>query len=338
MFKRREFIQAAATTGIGIGLTIPTYARVFDGLISRKIRIGIVGFSVHSAAFTQLLNNPDKDADLEGCRVVALYHPKGNPDVDFTKEQLVKFEADIRKEGVRITSSMEEMLDLVDVVMIETNDGRPHLEEVLPAFKAGKTVFIDKPVAANLKGVLEIYKKAQEYEASVFTSSALRYVKNATEIDKEAVRGAFTYSPANLEKNHTDLFWYGIHGVELLYTVMGTGCVEVTQVQHTEAEDMVIGYWGGNRVGTFRGIRSGKRDFGGTVFLENNIITLDPFRGYHSLVAEIAGFFKSNIPPVPVAETIEIYTFMEAAQESKRLGGMKVSLKDTLDTAYESIY
>jgi hypothetical protein len=336
--KRRKFLKAAMATGFGLGIANLTKASVFvEQLIPKEIRVGMVGLSVHSAAFSQILNDPEKKSDLEGCKVVALYHPQGNPDVDFSKEQLSKFEADIRQAGVKITASMKEMLDLVDVVMIETNDGRPHLEEVLPALQAGKTVFVDKPVAADLAGVLELYKKANEFKVPVFTSSALRYVENASKIDRSKVLSAFTYSPASLEKSHTDLFWYGIHGVELLYTVMGAGCKEVMQVQHTEEEDVVIGYWDNSRTGTVRGIRSGRGGFGGTVFMKDEIIALDPFIGYRPLVVKIVEFFKTNIPPVPVEETIEIYTFMEAAQESARLGGIKVSLDKTLKNAYKSI-
>lgn len=336
--KRRKFLKAAMATGFGLGIANLTKASVFvEQLIPKEIRVGMVGLSVHSAAFSQILNDPEKKSDLEGCKVVALYHPQGNPDVDFFKEQLSKFEADIRQAGVKITASMKEMLDLVDVVMIETNDGRPHLEEVLPALQAGKTVFVDKPVAADLVGVLELYKKAKDFNVPVFTSSALRYVENASKIDHSKVLSAFTYSPASLEKSHTDLFWYGIHGVELLYTVMGAGCREVMQVQHTEDEDVVIGYWDNSRTGTFRGIRSGRGGFGGTVFMKDEIIAIDPFTGYRSLVVKIVEFFKTNIPPVPVDETIEIYTFMEAAQESARLGGIKVSLDKTLKNAYKSV-
>ena len=298
--------------------------------MASDLKVGIVGLSVHSAAFSQILNDPNKNSDLAGCRITALYHPPGNPDVDFTKEQLDKFEKDIVAMGVKIVGSMEEMIDMVDVVMIETNDGRPHLEEVMPAFKAGKPVFIDKPVAASLKGVLEIYQKAEEYNIPVFTSSALRYLEGVQDINQGEVLSASTFSPASLEKSHTDLFWYGIHGVELLYSVMGAGCSEVMQVQHTPAEDLVVGYWDDGRVGVFRGIREGKGGFGGTVFMENDILTLGTFTGYRSLVVKIVEFFLTNKVPVPVAETLEIYAFMEAAQESKKRGGKRISLEKTL--------
>jgi len=297
---------------------------------AEEIKIGIVGLAVHSAAFSQILNDPNKESDLKGCRITALYHPPGNPDVDFTKEQLDKFEKDAREMGVKIVNSMDEMLDMADVVMIETNDGRPHLEQVMPAFRAGKPVFIDKPIAADLKGVIEILDKAKEFNVPIYSSSSLRYLKSAQQVNKSEVMGAYTYSPAPTEKSHTELFWYGIHGVELLYTVMGEGCKEVMHVHHTEGEDLVIGFWNNDRVGTFRGIRDGRRDYGGTVFGKTANTTLGTFEGYRPLVVKVVEFFLSKKPPVPIKETLEIYAFMEAAQESRKKGGKKVSLEEIL--------
>lgn len=327
---RRKFVKNITYGSLALGVSGIVPVSQAGNLMAADLKVGIVGLSVHSAAFSQILNDPNKKKDLVGCRITALYHPPGNPDVDFTKDQLDKFEKDIVAMGVKMVGSMDEMIAMVDVVMIETNDGRPHLDEVMPAFKAGKPVFIDKPVAASLKGVLEIYEKAEEYKVPIFTSSALRYVEGIEDINKGEVLSASTFSPASLEKSHTDLFWYGIHGVELLYSVMGAGCSEVMQVQHTPAEDLVVGYWDDGRVGIFRGIRKGKGGFGGTVFTENDILTLGTFTGYRSLVVKIVEFFLTRKAPVPVAETLEIYAFMEAAQESKKRGGKRISLEKTL--------
>lgn len=293
----------------------------------------MVGLSVHSAAFTKLLNDPQKDGTLAGCTVKAFYHPKGNPDVDFSPEQLQKFENDILSTGAQRVGSMDELLSQVDAVMIETNDGRPHLAEVMPALRAGKPVFVDKPVADTLSGVVEIYETAERHKVPIFSSSALRYIESAQKISREDVLGAFTYSPAPTQERHTDLFWYGIHGVELLYTVMGPGCEEVTHIHHTDKEDLVVGFWGNGRVGTFRGIREGRRDYGGTVFTRAANISLGTFGGYKPLVEQIVVFFRTGEAPVSPQETIELYTFMEAAQESRKKGGIRISLDKVLSKA-----
>ena len=122
------------------------------------------------------------------------------------------------------------------------------------------------------------------------------------------------------------MYWYGIHGVESLYTLMGgVGCQQVTRT-HTEGADVIVGTWAGDRIGVFRGLRSGAKGYGGTAFGEKGIATIGTFEGYRRLLVPIIEFFRTLKSPVSMEETLEIYAFMEAADESKRLGGVPVKL------------
>jgi hypothetical protein len=55
--------------------------------------------------------------------------------------------------------------------------------------------------------------------------------------------------------------------------------------------------------------------------------------GYRPLIVEIVKFFRTKQPPVAEAETLEIYAFMEAADESKRRGGEPVELEEVMELA-----
>jgi hypothetical protein len=145
------------------------------------------------------------------------------------------------------------------------------------------------------------------------------------------ILGADCFSPATLEPTHPDLFWYGIHGVETLYTVMGTGCQSVTRTQ-TDGTEIVVGVWEDGRIGTFRGTRTGKHEYGGTAFGEKGPLKLGPYTGYDNLLDRIIAFYKTGNVPIAPKETLEIYTFMEAADESKRKGGKSIALKDVYAT------
>jgi predicted dehydrogenase len=229
----------------------------------------------------------------------------------------------------------------VDFVLLETNDGRPHLEQALPVLKAGKPVFIDKPIAGSLSDALAIFDASEKYGTPVFSSSSLRYLSNAQRIRSGAaigrVVGADVYSPAALEKTHPDLFWYGIHGVEMLFTVLGTGCRKVTRF-HTTDTDIVVGNWYDDRMGTFRGIRETKSGYGGTAFGEEGIAAIGPYESYRGLVVAIVNFFRTGNPPVSAEETLEIYAFMEAADESKRRAGEPVYLEEVMVAAAKDIH
>ncbi|MEM8734138.1 MAG: Gfo/Idh/MocA family oxidoreductase, partial [Planctomycetota bacterium] len=238
---------------------------------------------------------------------------------------------EIRSMGVDIVESIEELLSRVDAVLLETNDGRPHLEQLRPVLQAGKPVFVDKPMAASLRDVLTMFREAKSASVPIFSSSALRFGKATQQVrdgEHGVVHSAETYSPASIETTHPDLFWYGIHGVESLFTVLGTGCESVRRSEK-DGKIVVEGSWSDGRSGVFR---EGK-GYGGKAECDEGQIAVGAYDGYQPLLIEIVQFFKTGKPPVSAEETIEIYAFMEAADESKRNGGAAVLLDDVLKKA-----
>jgi predicted dehydrogenase len=299
------------------------------------LRAGIIGLDTsHAIAFTNLLNAETPGPELAGCRIVAAY-PKGSPDIESSVSRVPKYTEEVQKKSVEIVDSIDSLLQRVDVVFLETNDGRPHLEQALPVLKAGKPVFVDKPIAGSLTDAVAIFEAARKYGTPVFSSSSLRFTEGAQAIRGGAigdVLGCDAYSPCPMEPTHPDLYWYGIHGVETLFTVMGPGCESVVRV-NSEGADVVVGRWSDGRLGTFRGLRSGKSGYGGTAFGSKGVQQIGPYGGYAPMLVEIVKFFRSGQPPVSEAETLEIYAFMSAADESKRAGGAEVKIADLLARA-----
>src|SRR5699024_11183484 len=135
--------------------------------------------------------------------------------------------ASLRKKGVEIVNSMDALLSACDAVLLETIDGGFHLEQVIPVFEAKKRVFIDKPLSATLKGARAIVDASERYVTPFFSSSSLRFDPNVQKVLSGSignVKGADVYTPAEVESRHLDMAWYAIHGLEMLYTVMGMGC------------------------------------------------------------------------------------------------------------------
>lgn len=298
-------------------------------------RVGMIGLDTsHSIAFARLLNADDPAPELAGYRVVVAC-PQGSADIESSTSRIPKYTEQIKELGVTVVDSVAAVVKQCDVVLLETNDGRPHLEQVLEVFQAGKPVFIDKPIAGSLADTLAIFQAAKKYEVPVFSSSSLRFSKGAQAIRNGSmgkISGADTYSPCSLEKTHPDLYWYGIHGVETLFTVMGVGCKSVTRVSAANT-DIAVGHWKDGRVGTFRGSRGYSTGYGGTVFGEKGAQPIGGYDGYQPLVVEIIKFFRTGVVPVSPAETIDIYAFMEAADESKRRGGVPVALEEVIKKA-----
>jgi hypothetical protein len=196
-------------------------------------------------------------------------------------------------------------------------------------------VFIDKPIAGSLADAVAIFDAANHFKVPIFSASSLRFAEGAQALrggKAGDILGCDAYSPCSLEKTHPDLYWYGIHGVETLFTIMGTGCEKVTRAS-TPDTDVAVAVWKGGRVGTFRGIRGGSAGYGGTAFGSKGIAQVGPYGGYRPLLVEIVKFFETGVVPVSQEETLEIYAFMEAADESKRQGGVPITMESVMKKA-----
>ncbi|MEM6846368.1 MAG: Gfo/Idh/MocA family oxidoreductase [Bacteroidota bacterium] len=339
LLSRRNFIRSTVLSSVALSNGSFSLAKSSPSasLTNQEIagKVGIIGLDTsHSVAFTKVLNDANAESDVAGFPVVAAY-PYGSKDIESSVSRIPKYTEEIQQLGVKIVDSIDALLDEVDFVLLETNDGRRHLEQAIPVFEARKPVFIDKPIAASLEDAIALFNAAEKYGVPMFSSSSLRYMKSAQEVANGSigkVLGADAYSPAHLESTHPDLYWYGIHGVEALFTVMGTGCQSVTR-QYSENADVVAGTWSDGRIGTFRGMRSGELGYGGTAFGETGIAPLGPYDGYRPLLVEIVNFFKTGKPPVSAEETLEIFTFMTAADVSKQRGGESVTLGEVMTKA-----
>ena len=325
----------ATTVATALAAAASALTAVETPAAPKVLRVGVIGLDTsHAPAFAKLLNDPAAPPELANCKVVAAY-AKGSPDIESSVKRVPEYTKIFQDLGIEIVDTIPALLEKVDCVLLETNDGRPHLEQVLPVLKAGKPCFIDKPIAGTLTDAVAIFEAAKKYKVPIFSASSLRFAAGAQAIRNKSlgdVLGCDAYSPASLEATHPDLFWYGIHGVETLFTVMGAGCESVTRLQ-TPGAEVVAGVWKGGRLGTFRGIRDGKGGYGGTAFGSKANGPIGDYGGYRPLIVEIVKFYRSGEPPVSEQETLEIYAFMEAADESKRQGGKPVTLESVLEIA-----
>lgn len=299
--------------------------------IGADLRIGIIGCDTsHVTAFTETLNNPEAKGHVPGGKVVAAYKG-GSADIPSSISHVEEYSKTLReKYGVKIYDSIPELCENVDVVLLESVDGRPHLEQAKPVLKAGKPVYIDKPMAGSLRDTLEIFRLAKAAKVPVFSSSSLRFAKANQAVRNGSigkVTYAETYGPCSLEPQHPDLFWYGVHGVEALFTVMGTGCETVQRGTTTNGLIEVIGTWRDGRKGVYR---EDPKGFHGLAKGEKGEAPAGTFDGYQPLVAAFMKFFQTGVPPVEPEETIEIIAFMEAADLSKQQGGAPVKLSDVI--------
>jgi predicted dehydrogenase len=316
--------------------TLAALGCAWVSLSAAELRIGIIGLDTsHVVAFTKLFNDPKDTNHVSGGKVVAAFK-SFSPDIESSASRVEGYAKTLQETyGVTLVPSIDELCQQVDAVLIESVDGRPHLEQAKAVIKAKKIMFIDKPVGGSLRDALEIFKLAKANNVPVFSSSAYRFYDTLVEVKNANVgeiRSVISYGPATQEPHHPDLYWYGVHASEALFTILGPDCETVVRTA-TPNTDVVTGVWKDGRVGTLQGLRNGKTPHKVTVFGTKDVAEQKGTGTYAPLVREIMKFFQTRVAPVQPEETIAIMAFMEAADESKRQGGVPVKIKDVLAKA-----
>ena len=308
---------------------------------AKRLRAGMIGLDTsHVVEFVNLLNNPKAKGELAQMTVVAAY-PGGSPDLPVSWNRVKGFTETLRNKGVKIVDSIPELLEQVDVVLLESVDGRPHLAQARPVIAAGKPLFIDKPMSASLADAIQIFRLAKAKHVPCFSASSLRFDSGPQGVRQGTagfgvVRGCTAWCPAGGTTAQPEPFWFhGIHGVELLFTIMGPGCENVSQAE----PEKVVGQWKDGRQGAFVDNNHGKRKpvYGATVEGTKRSGDASKSEGYAPLLVAIVKFFKSGKPPVDPAETLEIMAFMEAADQSRQQGGAPVSIESVMKKAKEQL-
>lgn len=299
--------------------------------MNSPLRIGMIGLDTsHSVEFTARLNHPDHPQHVPGGRVTAAF-PTFSPDMAWSRDRVETFTREMRdKHGVTIMESIDSVIDACDVMLLCSLDGRPHLNQARPVLEAGKPVFVDKPVAGTLRDAATLYRLAKETGTPMFSASAVRWYPSVIDVaraDVGTVRSVFSYGPAPLEPAHPDLFFYGIHPTEALFTVLGSGCRAVRRVT-TPHTSIVVGEWADGRLGTLHAMHRWPADYKVIKFGDERVMDQTVSGDYTPLLREIVTFFQTGIAPVTPDETLEIYAFMEAADESKRRNGALVHLAE----------
>jgi hypothetical protein len=301
------------------------------------IRVAVIGTDTsHAVAFTELINSPSATGPLANVQVVAAF-PGGSPDIASSRDRVDKFADQLQKSGVTIVDSIDEAVGLADAFLLESVDGRVHLEQ-FRKIAVGKPVFIDKPATASVADFLTIMRIAKNTNTPFFSSSALRFcseieaIKSNKKIGK--LLGASASSPYRTEPTHPDLFWYGIHGVESLATLLGPGCEEVTRIDSSTGV-LLACKWQDGRKGTMWALATGNPVYSFTLYGNKQVASNTGFSGYGNLVTQICTFFETRVAPVSPEETLEVLAIMEAAELSRDREGATVKLAEVIDLARE---
>lgn len=325
---------------------------------AEPVRVGILGFDNYQAVeYVQFFNNPKAEGDLAGLRVVAALpvispdYPESAALTERWKPQMLAAHqnpADPKDKAqpVQMVNTLEELLASCDAVMIWSLDGKLHLQQATAVINAKKRLFIGRPLAANPADAVAILKLAAEAKVPCWSCSQHRFspgfigMRNHPEVGR--VIGCDVYGGYDVNAAPADQFIRPLHSIETLYTIMGPGVVKVACTSTPTAEIFSC-TWSDGRVGTYRGVKEGAVKYSATVFGDKGVSTAgiyghgvpvkgivptdDKYMGYGGLAIELAKYFKGGEPPVSNSEMLEIYSLLQAADESRAQNGAVVPLK-----------
>ena len=297
------------------------------------LRLGIVDLdSSHSVEFSRRFNHAgvDREQWVNGAQVVAAWSGGSL----MAPERIPGFQAELENIGVAIVDSYEQLIEQIDGVLILSLCGNCHLEKARPFLEAGIPTFVDKPFACSISDARKIIEIAQQNQTTLLNSSALRFSQEVKESAIQNQRlgktnGAITYGPAKRSDGNPGLFHYGIHSVELLFELLGSGCATVSTTWSEEAE-IVTGIWSDGRIGTVRGNRTGVTSYGFVAYCEDGVVseTVSTRFAYRNLCREIVKTFESKSPSVTHESNLDVVRFVLASLKSEQSSGQPVSLRD----------
>jgi hypothetical protein len=284
------------------------------------IKLGMLDFDTsHVVEFARRLNHRDiaQDQWVDGAEIVVAWPGESQ----IMPERIPGYVKEIQKLGIPLVDKPGDMVARVDGMLIESQEGGVHWERARPFLEAGLPCFIDKPFTCSVAHARMLADLAARKNVPIFSSSSLRYAPELVAFAADAkhgkVHGVLAYGPAPLHERNPGLYHYGIHAVEILYTLMGPGCRRVT-CSHEKDVDVVTGQWQDGRLATVRGIRAGKSDYGCLAFTEQGVrpVPIGTRYIYRELLKKVVEMFQTKKAPVPIAETVEIVAFIEAALKS----------------------
>ena len=324
---RRNFFSrnlAAALSGAAIGASVPGRAKAateerpkISGPGGRPLRIGMIELDTsHADSLARAIG------ELEGAELTAVI----NSGLVYTSQRTDKFVSEHKVKHVCRT--LQEMVPVVDVALSIGVNWENHVSDAEPFIKAGKPVFIDKPVIGRESDARRLMELVTRYKTPVFGGSTYRYQDNLVqfkqEFQKRVDKVALTvYGKINSHgrDDMLDLIYYGIHGTEIMQELMGLGAVSVNYLDFFRKQHIIhVHYDDKPPVILMLGWARNQNEV--ALLTDRSIENLAPGGGetYSKILAGMAESIATRKADRPISEQVEACRILIAAQKSRILG------------------
>lgn len=286
------------------------------------LNFGLVGVNTsHADAFARIFNGTAGEAPrLEAGKVVSIWG--GN------EPERVATLAETHRIATTV-SEPAEMIGSVDAVLVvdDTGGGTLHAGLARPFLEAGLPVFVDKPMTTAYADAVALFDVAGAHNAPLLSCSALRF---AVEIEaaKDELAAVGTLSSI-VSVGPGDWFYYGVHAVELLGVVAGTGASWVHRHALPDKDVTIIGYEDGPAA-VVETLRDAAYVFHLTAFGADGFTSVhvqDMMGFYTNTMQAFATMAGTGVSPLPREQTLEVIAILEAGNRSAERGG-RVALSE----------
>ena len=219
------------------------------------------------------------------------------------------------KQNIPLCGSIAEVIEKSDALIVLSPDNVEQHEALcqLP-LASGKRCYVDKTFAPDRTVAEALFERAEKHGTPCFSSSALRFAKEYTDLAVGSVCAASSAGPNDFET-------YSIHQLEPLSMLIPSPPRRVIALENSGWASLLVEYDDG-RVAALN--CTGREDTPFTMLVcgENESASLKIESEFFTFfIQRLIEFFKTGTPPVPAAQTIAIMALREAGIEALRKSG-----------------
>jgi len=290
--------------------------------MKKEVKVAVIGLDTsHTIQFIKRMQDPgcEDKWKVDGLRAISCMRFE----TPFQNRQgLDERQKQIEGWGVKVTEDFEEAIQGCDAIMLEINDPAYHLEYFSRCAGLGKPVFLDKPMADDIRSGLKIYETAKKNNTRVFSSSSLRFVTELEEAVKtvDDPQYASMFGPLGIAPAGSSIVWYGVHAFEMLQKAMGRGAISTLAVKDDAGVTVVIEY-PDKRRGVVE-LTEGAYVYGGSIRSSRDAAAfiVDMSMAYTLQLREVADFFRGGEAPLTIEDTLEVMDLLDSAERSYASG------------------
>lgn len=276
--------------------------------------IGLVGVNTsHADAFTRIFNGSAEEAPrIDSARITHVW-AGGHP------ERLAELEEKFGPYDNRV-EDLDDLVGAIDGVLVvdDTDGGAMHAELARPFIEAGMPVFIDKPMTTVYADAVQLFDLAEEHNAPLMSSSALRF---PAELDRDAIAALGKLSTIT-SVGPEEWFYYGVHAVEVTGAVTDDQPVSVHRFALPDKDVAVVEYETG-LVAVIMTLRDAGYLFHVNVYGEKGHLdfSVDDFMGFYTNeMKAFAEMVETREMPLRREQTLAVMAILHAGNLSAEEG------------------